>query len=77
LAHQLEDRVADQTEAIRDPRQRLDRAEYQVGELRTELADAVAAERIAAGEAAGLREEVDRRRRWGLVRRLRWAIRQS
>jgi hypothetical protein len=44
-------------------------------ELRARIADAVAAERIAAGEAAGLRAQADRRRRWGLVRRLRWAIR--
>jgi hypothetical protein len=37
--------------------------------------DAVAAERIAAGEAAALRAELDRRRDWGLLRRLRWALR--
>jgi uncharacterized coiled-coil protein SlyX len=82
LARQLDDRVAEQAETIGDLRQRLDheqqrvaRAEHQVEELRTELGDALAAERIAAGEAAGLREEADRRRRWGLVRRLCWAIR--
>ena len=37
--------------------------------------DAVAAERIAAREAAALRGEIDRRREWSLWRRLRWALR--
>ena len=37
--------------------------------------DAVAAERVAAGEAAALRAELDRRREWPLLRRLRWALR--
>jgi hypothetical protein len=45
-----------------------------VVELRTALADAVAAERIAAGETSALRAEADRRRDWGLLRRLRWAL---
>jgi hypothetical protein len=35
----------------------------------------VAAERIAAGEAAALRAELDQRRQWRLLRRLRWALR--
>jgi len=39
------------------------------------LADAVGAERIASGEAAALRAELDRRREWRLLRRLRWALR--
>jgi hypothetical protein len=42
---------------------------------RSRADDAVAAERIAAGEASALRAELDRRRDWGLVRRLRWALR--
>jgi hypothetical protein len=37
--------------------------------------DAVAAERIAAREAAALRGEIDRRREWSLWRWLRWALR--
>jgi hypothetical protein len=48
-----------------------------VDELQAALADAVAAERIAAGEAAGLRAELDPRRGWGFMRRLRWAIRKT
>jgi hypothetical protein len=43
--------------------------------LETVLADAVAAERIAANEAAALRTKDDERRQWGLWRRLRWALR--
>ena len=35
------------------------------------LADARAAERIAAGEAAALRAQADERRSWRLLRRLR------
>jgi hypothetical protein len=42
--------------------------------LRQALADARAAERIAAGEAAALRTEADHRRSWSLLRRLRWAL---
>jgi hypothetical protein len=44
-------------------------------ELRARIADAVGAERIAADEAAALRTAADRRRAWGLWRRLRWAAR--
>jgi hypothetical protein len=50
-------------------RGRVDRAERlleeeqkRIGELKATLADAVGAERIAAGEAAALRAELDRRR---------------
>jgi hypothetical protein len=39
------------------------------------LADAISAERIAAAEATGLRAELDRRREWKVLRRLRWALR--
>jgi|SRR5580704_11401740 hypothetical protein len=42
---------------------------------RTRADDAVAAERIAAGAAAALRAELDRRREWRLFRRLCWALR--
>jgi len=38
---------------------------------------AVAAERIAAREAAALRAELDQRREWPLLRRLRWALRTT
>ena len=54
---------------------RVDRAERKVDQLETALADALAAERIAAGEAAALRAEADQRRGWSLRRRLWWAIR--
>src|SRR6516165_8564171 len=37
-------------------------------ELEKRCADAVAAERIAANEAAGLRAELDERRGWGFMR---------
>jgi hypothetical protein len=50
-------------------------AERRIGELATSLADAAAAERIAAGEAAALRAELDQRRGWRLLRRLGWALR--
>jgi hypothetical protein len=56
-------------------RGRADRAERYLEELRTALADAVAAERITAGEASALRADAARRGRWGLLRRLRWALR--
>jgi hypothetical protein len=36
--------------------------------------DAVAAERISAGEAAALRAELARRQDWSVWRRLRWAL---
>ena len=67
LRHRLD--IADRRlDEAADERRRVD-------ELRIALADAVAAERIAAGEVAGLRAEVDERRTWNVVRRLRWALR--
>ena len=45
-------------------------------ELRAALIDAVAAERIAAGEAAALRAEANHRHAWRLLRRLGWALRR-
>ena len=56
-------------------RSRVDRAERLLEEERARVADAVGAERSAAGEAAALRAELDRRRGWRLLRRLRWALR--
>jgi hypothetical protein len=53
---------------------RVDRAERLLDEERERRADAIAAERIAAGEAAALRAELDRRRGWGLLHRLRWVL---
>jgi hypothetical protein len=44
-------------------------------ELEASLADAIGAERIAAGEAAALRAELDQRHEWKFLRRLRWALR--
>jgi hypothetical protein len=80
----LRERIADKDEVIADLRHRLDVADRRLDEatedrrrvdkLRTALADAVAAERITAGEAAGLRAEVEERRSWGLLRRLGWAL---
>jgi hypothetical protein len=54
-----------------DERLRADPAESRADRAESALADAMAAERIAAGEAAVLRAELDRRRSWGLLRRLR------
>jgi hypothetical protein len=81
----LRERIADKDSVIADLRHRLDvadrRLDEAVGEwrlvdkLREALADAGAAERIAAGEAAALRSEAARRRTWGMLRRLRWALR--
>jgi hypothetical protein len=69
-------------EQIERERNRVDRAERlldeereRIGQLTTDLADAVGGERIASGEAAALRAELDRRREWKLLRRLRWALR--
>ena len=53
----------------------LEEERKRVDELRTALADAAGAERIAAGETAALRAAADRRRGWRLGRRLRWALR--
>jgi hypothetical protein len=49
------------------PPRQADHAEGEFDRLRTALADAIAAERIAAGDAAALRAELDalrKRRRW-------------
>jgi hypothetical protein len=77
LARQLEreqDRV-ERAERLFEEERRLLEIERQSSEaLRQALADAVAAERIAAGEAAALRTEADRRHSWRLVRRLCWAL---
>jgi hypothetical protein len=81
----LRERIADKDSVIADLRHRLDVADRRldeaaddrrrVDELRIVLADAVAAERIAAGEAAALRAEADHRHAWRLLRRLGWALR--
>jgi hypothetical protein len=81
----LRERIADKDSVIADLRHRLDVADRRldaaaedrrlVDELHVALADAVAAERIAAGEAAALRTEADRRRNWRMLRRWRWALR--
>jgi hypothetical protein len=52
-----------------------EKAGRQVEDVGANLADAISAERIAAGEASALRAERDRRREWKLLRRLRWALR--
>jgi hypothetical protein len=79
LVRQLEreqgraDRAEQQLDA---ERQRVETGRRRIDELQGALADAVAAERIAAGEAARLRERADRRREWRLWRRLSWALRR-
>ena len=80
----LRGRIVDKDSVIADLRHRLDVADRRldaagedhrrIDELRVALADAVAAERIAAGDAAALRTEADRRSNWGMLRRLRWAL---
>jgi hypothetical protein len=80
----LRERIADKDSVISDLRRRLDIADRRldaaaeerrlVDELRIALADAVAAERIAASEAAALRASTDDRRAWRLRRRLCWAL---
>jgi hypothetical protein len=69
---------------IERERDRVDRAERLLDEerqrtdqLQAALADAVAAERIAAGEAAALRAAADTRRSQGLLRRLREALKRG
>jgi hypothetical protein len=82
----LRERISDKDAVIADLRHRLkladrrldDAAEERrlVNRLREALADTVAAERIAAGEAAGLRAELETRREWRFFRRLVWALRR-
>jgi hypothetical protein len=64
-------------------RDRVDRAErlleeerHRVEAMQVALADALAATRIAAGEASALRAERDARRSQGLLRRLREALKR-
>jgi hypothetical protein len=69
LARQLEREQgrADRAERLlEDERRRVEAGHQRIDELQTALADAVAAERIAAGEAAALRHELDflRARPW-------------
>jgi hypothetical protein len=54
---------------------RADQERSLLEEARMLLADAVAAERIAAADAAALRSQLDQRREWRFLRRLRWAMR--
>jgi hypothetical protein len=51
--------------------QRADEAMGEARDLRRQVSDATAAERIARDEAAGLRAELDARKQWGLWRRVR------
>jgi hypothetical protein len=63
LARQLEreqDRVERAERRLEEERRLLEAERQRSAELRTALADAVAAERIAAGDAVGLRAEVER-----------------
>ena len=71
----IRDVVSPLTVQLGRERERVVRAERKVDQLEVALADALAAERIAAGEAAALRAEADQRRGWSLRRRLWWAIR--
>ena len=71
----VEDNVRGFELAISTLAAQLERADRRADRLETALADAVAAERIAAGEAAALRAALDRRRGWRLLRRLREALR--
>jgi hypothetical protein len=49
----------------------MERAASEIADVRQHLVDAQTAERIARDEAAGLRAELDARKRWGWWRRLR------
>jgi hypothetical protein len=62
------------TKAVETLCEQLGKADRRADDAERRIADAIAAERIAAGEAAGLRAELDRRREWKLLRRLRWAL---
>jgi small-conductance mechanosensitive channel len=55
---------------LEQERERVDEERKRVDELRAALADAVAAERIAAGEAAALRAELDLWRRMSWLQRV-------
>jgi hypothetical protein len=66
------DSLRSQLERERD---RVDRAERLLEEERSRADDAITAQRIAAGESAALRAELDRRRDWGLLSRMRWVLR--
>jgi len=67
--------IADLRQRLDHERDRADRAQSRVDELYTALADAVAAEHIAAGEASALRTQAEERRTWRVLRRLCWALR--
>ena len=56
-------------------RDQLEREMRRNDRVEAALADAVTAERISAGEASALRSRADQMREWGLLRRLRWALR--
>jgi hypothetical protein len=76
-ADRAERHLEEERRRVDEGRKRVDELRTSVIELQTALADAVAAERIAAGEVAALRAEADRRRDWGLLRRLHWALRRK
>jgi hypothetical protein len=78
LAAQLEREQAraDRAETLfHDERAQLHAARRRIDELQATLADALGAERIAAGEAEQLRGQLDRLKGKSLLRRLRWALR--
>ena len=63
----LRERIADKDGVIGDLRQRLDAADRR-------LDAAIAAQRQATDELSALRAAMDQRRAWGLLRRLRAAL---
>lgn len=76
-AEDAERRLDNERQLVAEGRNRIDELFSMLEVSHGKLADAVAAQRIAADEAAALRAEADRRREWRLLRRLRWAIRRS
>jgi len=57
--------------------QRIDDLLRRIDGLYADLADARTAAMIAASEAAALRAQDNRRREWGFIHRLRWAVRKT
>ena len=60
--------------AVTALQQQLDWARHRIDALEVDLADTRSAERIASANVRALHAQADTRRGWGLLRRLRWAL---
>ena len=70
----LEHAVEGLCQQLENANRRADRAEQRADLLQVKFEAGALAERIARGEAAIVRAELDARLQWSLRRRLRWAL---